>query len=276
MVHVFDRSGLASLDDLETVECKNLFKELEIAQSQFLNYEEQFRSDSYKWPRNPLFWWSRCWEYPYVLYHIRKWRKNNLNYQPTVVDLGCGVTFMPFCIARENCVVVGVDIDPVAEKDLAKAVKTISALPGSVSFRLSNSESLPFKDNEIDALYCVSVLEHIPDPTITVREIARVLKKGGLFVLTIDIDLKGNFDIGHDKYHMLLSTIREYFEWKEPDETIHPVRLLKSNNGYYPWNIESGLKKHIRPFKEFIKLFLCRDRVSKFDLACYGTVLICK
>ena len=274
MVHDFDRSGLASLDNLETAEYKSLFRELEIAQSQFQDVEEKFRSNSYKWPTNPLVWWSRCWEYPYVLYHIRKWRKSDIDYQPIVVDLGCGVTFMPFCIARENCVVIGVDVDPITEGDLVKAINIIPALPGSVSFRLTDGALLPFKKNEIDAMYCVSVLEHILDPTKTIKEVARVIKEGGLFVLTLDIDLKGNSDIGPDKYQLMLDTFREYFEPKELDQTIHPLRLLKSNNGPYPWNVESGLKKCMRPFKEFAKLLIGRKRLQKLDLACYGIVLI--
>jgi SAM-dependent methyltransferase len=276
MIHVFDRSGLASLDDFEAAEYKNLFSELEIAHSQFLSSGKQFRSKSYKWPINPLMTWSRCWEYPYILYHIRKWRKNNIGFQPTVVDLGCGVTFMPFSIARENCAVIGVDIDPVAERDLCEAANIITASPGSVSFKLTNGESLPFQDNAIDAIYCISVLEHIADPCKTIKEVARVIKKGGLFVLTIDIDLKGNHDLGPDTYHLVLNTLREYFVPQEVEETIHPLRLLTSDNGPYPLNVEFGLNKVMRPFKEFVKLLIGRERRQNLDLACYGTALIRK
>ena len=49
---------------------------------------------------------------------------------------------------------------------------------------------MPFQDNEADAVYCVSVLEHIPNPERTVKEVARILQPGGVFVLTIDLDLQ--------------------------------------------------------------------------------------
>jgi SAM-dependent methyltransferase len=276
MLHIFDRSGLASLDDLNDIEAINLFNELETHQSIFSRFEGRFLGEAYKWPRKPLYWWSRCWEYPYVLHHIKKWRKDQKSGLPKIVDLGCGVTFFPFSIATENCAVVGVDIDPVAEQAIVEAAKYIPISNGSVSFKLTNGESLPFEDHEIDALYCISVLEHIPNPCVTIKEIARVLKKGGLFVLTLDVDLKGNYDIGPDKFNSLISTIHEHFVLNEHERTIHPTKLLKSDNGPYPWNVEVGIRKYIRPLKEFIKFIFRRTKFNKLELACYGVVLLKK
>ncbi len=39
--------------------------------------------------------------------------------------------------------------------------------------------SLPFKDESIDGIICNAVLEHIPEPQKAVREMHRVLQKGG-------------------------------------------------------------------------------------------------
>jgi len=49
--------------------------------------------------------------------------------------------------------------------------------------------NLPFKDNEFDVILCNHVLEHIPDDTIAMYELYRVLKKGGLGIFQIPQDL---------------------------------------------------------------------------------------
>ncbi len=48
---------------------------------------------------------------------------------------------------------------------------------------IGDIHSLPFKSGSVDAIICKAVLEHVPEPTIAVREMYRVLRRGGkLFV----------------------------------------------------------------------------------------------
>lgn len=47
---------------------------------------------------------------------------------------------------------------------------------------LRHGESVPLADDSVDIAYCCNVLEHVQDPKQTLREIARVLKPGGLFL----------------------------------------------------------------------------------------------
>ena len=49
--------------------------------------------------------------------------------------------------------------------------------------------NLPFKDNTYDVIFCNHVLEHIPDDTKAMRELYRVLKKGGMGIFQIPQDL---------------------------------------------------------------------------------------
>jgi SAM-dependent methyltransferase len=234
-VDPFNRSGLAALSDLETPEWDELFAILEKEQSSFLAQEYEFRSPEYKWPRDPLHNWSRCWEYPYVYHHLRKWRSGLTGgTSPHLVDVGSGVTFFPFAVARLGCNVSCTDIDSICEKDLSRAALKVSQAPGFVNFRLTNGSTLPFSDGEMDAVYCISVIEHLPDFDILLKEIHRILKSGGIFLLTFDLDLRGDQEIGPLKYRQLKDTIKELFSTREHEVTIHPVDLLTSCNGPYP------------------------------------------
>lgn len=234
-VEAFERCGLISLDDFEDPGWRRIFAHLEAVQADFLSHEHEFRSPDYFWERDVLHGWSRCWEYPYAFYHVRRWlAAQTFSSPPTVVDLGSGVTYFPFAIACEGCSVVCLDIDPIAERDINLARDVVDARPGSVAFAMTDGLHVPLDDGAADALYCVSVLEHIADPVPVIAEAARVLKPGGLFVVTLDIDLRGNVDIGPEKLRPVMRAIDDRFERIVPERFVHPRRMLDTVSGPYP------------------------------------------
>lgn len=241
-MHPFDRSGLAALSDLQTAEWRQLYEIMERAQNEFLSREAEFRSAEYRWPRDPLHTWSRIWEYPYTYHHLREWRKSWVHERiPLVVDFGSGVTFFPFSVARLGCKVVCTDVDKVCQKDLLRAAELVNVGSGSVEFRLGQLTALPFEDAEIDALYSVSVLEHIADPVPIVLELARALKPGAPLFLTIDLDLRGDSDIGIEGLRRLKLALSEHFDCVVLDQTVHPADILSSDTGPFPLYVPRGL-----------------------------------
>jgi 2-polyprenyl-3-methyl-5-hydroxy-6-metoxy-1,4-benzoquinol methylase len=83
-------------------------------------------------------------------------------------------------------------------------------------------------------VYCISVLEHIATFEKTVAEIARMLKPGGLLVLTIDLDPSGKMPIRPENYHRLIAALKVYFEYVYPAQTVHPGDLLRPLLGPCP------------------------------------------
>ena len=229
----FERSGLATLDDVDSDRWRELFRELELVQAEFLSHEDAIRTGGYAWERDPLHGWSRCWEYPYHYHHLASWRGRRDGAAPAVVDLGSGVTFFPFAVARLGCDVVCVDPDPVAKTEVGRAIDVVGAGPGAVRFVAGECAAIPLPDSSADAVYCVSVLEHVENPERTVPEVARILKPGGLFVLSIDIDLIGSMAIGPAKYAQIMELLRASFDWLAPERTIHPRRVLDCFRGPY-------------------------------------------
>jgi len=221
------RSGLAALSDLGTTEWRELFEVLQAEQDLFLQKESEFRSHEYKWPRDPLNNWSRRWEYPYVYHHLRQTASRASSRELfAVLDVGSGVTFFPFALAKLGMHVSCVDTDTVAERDIKRAIGLVPHQPGKIDFVLADGDTLPFPDGTVDAVYCISVLEHVPDPSKVAVEIARVLKPGGLFVLTIDLDTSGMLEIDPAGHARLYDTILEHFDYLCPERTVHPADVL--------------------------------------------------
>lgn len=259
--HVFNRSGLAALSDLETPEWKELFEYLEKEQNLFLKNEDQFRSPEYKWPRDPLRTWSRVWEYPYVYYHLKSWKNKKKNKLLRVVDVGSGVTFFPFSVARLGYHVTCIDCDFICKRDLERAIQLVQTNPGIVDFKLTDGVTLPLKDGEADAVYCISVLEHIQCFEKTIKEIARILRPGGLLLLTIDIALHGNVGFGIEEHKRLNVELYEYFDYLFPETTVHPVDMLRSDVGPFPFKFE--YHKDLRFALYLVKQFIIKPLMGK-------------
>lgn len=87
-----------------------------------------------------------------------------------VLDLGCGPGWYTVALERAGADVVGLDLgaDDVA---LAKA-QGVNALVG-------DGMQLPFGDETFDGIFCSNLLEHVPDTSRVLDEVARLLKPGG-------------------------------------------------------------------------------------------------
>ncbi|MFY0650422.1 MAG: class I SAM-dependent methyltransferase [Cyclobacteriaceae bacterium] len=64
---------------------------------------------------------------------------------------------------------------------------------------LWDGNSMPFEKDQFDCAIATEVLEHCPDPDITLGEINRVLKPGGVFFFTVPF-LWNLHEIPHDEY----------------------------------------------------------------------------
>jgi methionine biosynthesis protein MetW len=96
-----------------------------------------------------------------------------------LLDIGCGdgavtVQLMQSMGAREAS---GVEIVP-------KAVSAASRRGINASCLDIDSEDLPFEDSSFDVVYCGEIIEHVFDPDHLLIQVRRVLRRGGLCVLT--------------------------------------------------------------------------------------------
>jgi len=52
---------------------------------------------------------------------------------------------------------------------------------------VSDITNIPVSDASFDAVMCIEVFEHIPEPIMVVREFSRILKQGGVLILTAPV-----------------------------------------------------------------------------------------
>ncbi|HKU68480.1 MAG TPA: class I SAM-dependent methyltransferase [Candidatus Baltobacteraceae bacterium] len=94
--------------------------------------------------------------------------------QGRILDAGCGIGYVVNDLAAKGFDASGVD---------ANAISLQKAQQGSGKFYLASDYRLPFEDDTFDVVGSYTVLEHIGDPNLFLREQVRVLRPGGAIIV---------------------------------------------------------------------------------------------
>src|SRR5262249_27825375 len=97
------------------------------------------------------------------------------------LDVGCGEGGFSRELALRGLDVTGVDVDADA---IATAERNKKLLNVQYHTHVGDAAKLPFPDQSFEQVISTDVIEHVPDPVVVMREIRRVLKPGGNFVVT--------------------------------------------------------------------------------------------
>ncbi len=141
-----------------------------------------------------------------------------------VVDLGCatGSALRPLQKRFRGASVIALDL---SQAMLARARSRLS-WPRKVRAVQGDARALPFADGSIDVVFANLLLPWIDDPATVFREVARVLRKEGLFTFAT---------LGPDS---LLELRRA---WREIDDAVH-VRQFPDMHDIGDALVHSGLR----------------------------------
>ncbi|MCU0518186.1 MAG: class I SAM-dependent methyltransferase [Oscillatoria sp. Prado101] len=126
------------------------------------------------------------WVFTSVFYqaiHKRLLEYVNLPDKPNVLDIGCGTGRLLTRLATEFPNLQGTGLDFSAEMiRQARRRKPDSVRPRLIYVQ-GNAESLPFADEQFDAVFNTISFLHYPKPEQVFSEVSRVLSPGGRFYL---------------------------------------------------------------------------------------------
>jgi 2-polyprenyl-6-hydroxyphenyl methylase/3-demethylubiquinone-9 3-methyltransferase len=94
-----------------------------------------------------------------------------------VVDVGCGGGILSEAMARAGAVVLGIDLAPTVLE-----VAELHALEAkvAVTYRAVAAEDLAAeRPRSFDLVTCMEMLEHVPDPALTLRALGELAAPGG-------------------------------------------------------------------------------------------------
>jgi len=116
---------------------------------------------------------SKHWEYAYAI------RQSCILAAPgcRALDAGCGRSAFPAYLAGRGVRMFGIDLNESAIACLRPY--GVTAVRGDLS-------ALPYRDESFDQVFCISVLEHTPDPLSCFDELWRVTRLGGSLTVTAD------------------------------------------------------------------------------------------
>lgn len=102
-----------------------------------------------------------------------------------VADVGCGGGLLCESLALRGARVTGIDLSP-AMISVAQLHAIEMKLP--IDYRKQSAAALAAEaPAAFDAVCCMELAEHVPDPAVLVAELARLLRPGGsLFISTIN------------------------------------------------------------------------------------------
>ncbi len=204
------KAGIPSATDYRAVTASPDFAAMEAYSSRFLTvHAPKLVQYAARWVADPLHQWSRQWEYPFVLSRLQA--RATRGHLGAVLDAGSGVTFFPFFVRSrfDGASVTCCDSDA----GLAAVYRQIGREDGSaVAFAAADLRSMPFGDSQLDAVYCISVLEHTDRYAEILGEFHRILKPGGMLVLTFDVSMDGRRDATIEAAEDLLEIVTSVFD----------------------------------------------------------------
>jgi len=213
--------------------------------------------------------YSRIWEYPWLWFQLNQLKGHGLR----IIDIGSEKSPFPWFLAMQDFRVTVSDITANYWRIWKKASQQLKV---AVDKRILNAQDLDLSNASTDIYLSVSVIEHVPDKPMAIAEAARVLRPGGLLIMTFDIcepdmgmtfpewngrsltmcefdDLFKNspwFEPGLSELPWNINDIPEYLSWHRTTASWHNyitgAAIIKRNNR--PW-VEPAYKEHLRTLK---------------------------
>jgi ubiquinone/menaquinone biosynthesis C-methylase UbiE len=157
--------------------------------------------------------------------YIWRWHANKLfpvfiPYFPpfaSILEIGTGQGLGAIFLARKlkDSRFVAIDY----ESDMVKAaILNVNkrGLQDRIRVELGDAVALNFHDSSFDAVISITVLHHVPGYEKAIAEAARVLKRGGIFMI-VDLDFKASI---FPRFDVLIGGAVSTFSWEQVSKAL--------------------------------------------------------
>ena len=190
---------------------------------------------------------------------------------PLVLDVATGTGRLPRVLLRQPAFdgrVVGLDL---SRRMLREAVRRTAQFADRLTYVWQDARRLPFDDDTFDAVTCLEALEFTPDPRAVLAELVRVLRPGGVLLVTNRVGRDARFLPGR-------SFPRDAFEGLLREFPLETVKVQLWQVDYdLAWAVKAGESRggDVRPLPEILRCPTCGGRLSREARAfrCAGCAL---
>ena len=207
------RNGIPRLDEADELFRSDFYQRMQAYDEAFVaRFGHLTRRAVLRWVGRPMRQWSRRWEYPFAAGRILDRAAAAGDHPLRILDAGSGVTFFPHFLTENipGATVTCCDSD----RRYVDAFSRLREATGnaSVTFVPAMLQDLPLEADGTDVITCISVLEHTGRYDEILTEFARVLRPGGMLVLTFDISPDGRTEIPPSAARELLDAAAGHFD----------------------------------------------------------------
>ena len=192
---------------------------------------------------------------------------------PLVLDVATGTGRLPRALLRQVAFdgrIIGLDL---SRRMLHEAVRRTAQFADRLTFVWQDARNLSFDDDIFDAVTCLEALEFTPDPRAVLAELVRVLRPGGVLLVTNRVGPEAKFLPGQ-------TFPRDEFERSLREFPLEEIRVRPWQVDYdLAWAVKAGEPRGggIRPLPEVMRCPACSGRLAREARAfrCAGCARVC-
>ena len=130
-----------------------------------------------------------------------------------ILDAGCGEGYGSNLLAEVATKAIGIDISREAIRHAREKYSR-----ENLHYYVTDVVNMDFADNTFDVIVSFQVIEHLNNPLKFLKEIKRVLKKGGWAIISTpnkslcDGHAFGKYHVKEYRYHEFMDLLNSYFD----------------------------------------------------------------